>query len=216
MTILLRRVLIGAVVLLGAASFRSAPSPSFQQQLAAGRLTLTAPSGWTETPVIANNVLRYDYALRYPGRRLEVRYAAEPLALLLADYALGKKDKTHLQVNPNELRGQFFIGTMLNVRGLKMEDEAFDATYRVEEAKPLNVFPDKALKTEFGADWGALAPLTPGPEFGQAYKHCVLIGLHKTDAADAYVYFLYDDQKDFVEVVMKDPAKAAFHSLRFK
>jgi hypothetical protein len=216
MTTFLRVAFLGTAVALGATSFRSDPSQDFRQQLAAGHLTLTPPAGWVETPVIANRVLRYDYALRYPGRRLEVRYAAEPLAPLLADYALGKTDKAHLQVNPNELRGQFFIGTMLNVRGLKMEDAAFDAAYRVEEVKPLNVFPDKALKTEFGADWGALAPLVPSPEFGQTYKHCVLMGLHKTDAADAYVYFLYDDQKDLNEVVMGDPAKAAFHSLRFQ
>ena len=179
-------------------------------------MTLAPPAGWMETPVIPNKLLPYGYALRYPGRRREVRYATEPLAPLLADFALGKKDKSHLQVNPNELRGQFFIGTMLNVRGLKMDDPGFDAAYRAEEPKPLNVFPDKAIRAEFGADWGALAPLVPVPEFGQDYKHCLLIGLHKTDAADAYVYFLYDNQEDFVEVVMRDPAKAAFHSLRFK
>jgi hypothetical protein len=212
----LRRATLVLLLGLSASSFRSAPSQTFRAQLAAAHMTLAPPAGWTETPVIPNNLLHYDYALRYPGRRLEVRYVTEPLAPLLADYALGKTDKSHLQVNPNELRGQFFIGTMLNVRGLKMEDPGFDAAYRAEEPKPLNVFPDKAIKAEFGADWGALAPLVPVPEFGQDYKHCLLIGLHKTDAADAYVYFLYDNQQDFVEIVMRDPAKAAFHSLRFE
>lgn len=179
-------------------------------------MVLTPPPGWVETPLIANKWLTYDYALRYPGRRLEVRYSVETMAPLLADYELGKKDKAHLQVNPNTLFGQYYIGTMLNVRGINFETPDGDAAFRAELAKGLNEFPDKAIKAEFGADWGAVTPLVPNAEFGQDFKHCLLVGLHKDNAADAYVYYLYDDQKDLTDVVMGDPKKAAFHSLRFQ
>lgn len=179
-------------------------------------MVLTPPPGWTETPVIANGQMSYAYALRCPGRRLEVRYAVRPLAGMLAEYARSKTRKNESMVDPNGLYETLFHTISLNVSAGNPANANMAEAMPAEFARPINQFPSQAVKAEFGADWGGTALLQPGPEFGQTYKHCLLIGLHKKGAADAYCFYLFDNQQDLTEVVFGDPKKAAFHSLRFQ
>lgn len=199
-----------------ALGFRPAPGPQFRQQLAAAHMTLAPPPGWTETPVVANVQMSYDYALRYPGHRLEVRYAVRPLAAQLAEYARSKKSKDASILNPNELYKQVFHTIVLNVGVGGQTNPDMGQALQAEFAQPLREFPGQAIKAEFGADWGATDLIAPGPEFGQTYKHCLLVALHKNGAADAYCFYLFDDQQDLTNIVFGDPAKAVFHSLRFQ
>jgi hypothetical protein len=196
--------------------FMRGPGLPLKQQLAAAHMVLTPPPGWTETPVLANEQMSYDYALRYPGRRLEVRYAVRPLATRLAEYAHSKKSKDVSMLDPNGIYKQVFHTIVLNIGVGGQTNPDMGQALQAEFARPLKEFPSSAIKAEFGADWGATDLIQPGPEFGQTYKHCVLVGLHKDGAADAYCFFLFDNQKDLAEVVFGDPAKAAFHSLCFQ
>lgn len=216
MAILLRQASLLLLLGLGAASFRSAPSQPFKQQLAAAHMTLAPPVGWMETPVIDNEQMSYDYALRYPGRRLEVRYAVRPLATQLIEYARSKKSKNVSMLNPNGVYKQVYHTIVLNVGVGGQTNPNMAQALQAEFARPLKEFPSQAIKTEFGADWGATDVIQPGSEFGQAYKHCLLVALHKDGAADAYCFYLFDDQKDLAEVVFGDPAQSVFHSLRFQ
>ncbi|WP_169817148.1 hypothetical protein [Flavobacterium glycines] len=50
----------------------------------------------------------------------------------------------------------------------------------------------------------------PRKEFGQDYKYCMIIAIHKDDAADAYYFYLADDQQ-----TLKEQMQAVFHSLKF-
>ena len=188
-----------------------APGPAVKKQVLAARMVLAPPAGWTETPVIGNDQMEYDYALRYPGHRLEVRYALRPLAGVLAEYARSKTKKNVTMVDPNRMYETLFRAIVLNVGMGAQAGPDLAAGF----SKPLQTFPPAAVKAEFGADWGATALIEPGPEFGQTYQHCLLVGLHKNNAADAYCFYLFDDQKDLTDLVFGDPAKAAFHSLRF-
>lgn len=215
MTTLLRQASLLLLLGLGASGFRGAPSQLLKQQLATAHMTLTLPADWTETPVIANEQMSYDYALRYPGRRLEVRYAVRPLAAQLAEYARSKKSKNVSMLNPNGVYKQVFHTIVLNVGVGGQTNPNMAQALQAEFARPLKEFPSQAIKAEFGADWGATDVIQPGPEFGQDYKHCLLVALHKNGAADAYCFHLFDDQKDLAEVVFGDPAKTVFHSLRF-
>lgn len=193
-----------------------APGPAVKKQLLAARMTLTPPPGWVETPVIANGQMDYDYALRYPGHRLEVRYAVRPLAGMLAEFARSKKQKNVSMVNPDKMYEQVFHTIVLNVGVGGQTSSDMAAALQVEFAKPLKEFPSAAVKAEFGADWGATELIQPGPDFGQTYRHCMLVGLHKNGAADAYCFYLFDDQKELTNVIFGDPTKAVFHSLRFQ
>ncbi|UOQ96298.1 hypothetical protein MUN81_13675 [Hymenobacter sp. 5317J-9] len=201
-----------ACVLLPAAM---APGPRIKQGLAAARMTLAVPAGWVEVPVIANEDMSYEYAVRHPKRRLEVRYALRPLAGMLAEYARSKKQKDVTMVDPNEMYQTLFRTVKLNIGPHAQPGQSMDDMLAAEFAQPLNEFPAAAIKEEFGADWGATAILQPRASFGQRYKQCLVVALHKRNAADAYCFFMFDDQADLKDVVFGDPAKSPFHSLRF-
>ncbi|MGI4874887.1 MAG: hypothetical protein ACRYFX_27350 [Janthinobacterium lividum] len=187
------------------------PGPTVKKQLAATHMTLMPTPGWTETPLIKNAQMSYDYALRYPGRRLEVRYALRPLATMLAEYARSKHQKNVTMVDPNRMYETLFRAIVLNVGMSNPAGSDPAAGF----SKPLQTFPSEAVKAEFGADWGATALIEPGPEFGQTYKHCMLVGLHKNGVADAYCFYLFDDQQDLDDVLFTDSIPSIFHSLRF-
>lgn len=190
------------------------PDPQAKKKLLAAHLTLTPPLGWAETPVIANGQMSYDYALHYPGRRLEVRYAVRPLAEQLADYARRSADKNQVAIDPNQQYQTLFRTIVLNVSAGGQSGPAMAAAMQAIFAQPLQEFPPAAVKAEFRADWGAIISLQPVPAFGQAYQNCVVVALHKSGVADAYCFYLYDHDADLDELVLNTPA--TFHSLRFQ
>jgi hypothetical protein len=50
-----------------------------------------------------------------------------------------------------------------------------------------------------------------GKEFGQYYKYCLLITIHKDNVGDAYCFYLTNTQEGFTKNL-----QASFHSLKFK
>lgn len=178
-----------------------APAPAFQAVAREARMVFVPPPGWVETPVVPNEQMAYDLALRLPGQRLEVRYAIRPLTPLLADYARAKNDKNVQMVNPNTLYKSLFQVVTLNVTA--------------GQGGAANEYPPLAVHREFRADWGATAFGASGPAFGQRYKYCMVVGLHKQAAADAYYFYLFDDKSAFQRFMVSPAYMAVFHSLRF-
>jgi len=92
---------------------------------------------------------------------------------------------------------QIFEMTVLNISGgLLPEYTTFNA---------------EAAKNEFGADEGATVMVRAGKEFGQDYKYCLLVYIHKSDVGDGYIFYLADDQK-----IIDDLMQPIFHGLKFK
>jgi hypothetical protein len=52
--------------------------------------------------------------------------------------------------------------------------------------------------------------LVPVPEFGQDYKHCLFVFLHKQGVGDAYIFYMTDDNTKIPDLMMP-----IFHNLRF-
>ncbi len=48
------------------------PSDTFTDLLKRANITYAQPQGWVETPVIDNNQMHYNFALKYPGKNIEV------------------------------------------------------------------------------------------------------------------------------------------------
>ena len=198
-------------------------APSFQhplpqqltQRLAAAHMLLAPPPGWQATPIFDIDWTPYDYALRYPGRRLEVRYAPEPLASALADTFQTKQQKLAAQANPSAPYELSFHTAVLHATVGNPTRPQVRASTKAELAKPLQVLP-AAVLAKLKAEWGAIASLVPSAAFGQRYTHCVVVGLFKNNGAAAYIYYLFDNQRDFEELVRRDPKQLAFHSLRFQ
>jgi len=181
-------------------SFTSDSLPkTFTDLLDRASLTFQKPVGLEETKIIENRQMNYEYAIKYPKKRFEVRYAIRPLDNLIHDYEEKEKNKNpgDINIHPNKLYSSLLQVTALNISGGQLPE--------------IIVFDKEAVKQEFNADWGATTFVEVGKEFGQKYKYCMIVAIHKDNIADAYFFYLADSKDDFDKLM--DPA---FHSLKFK
>jgi hypothetical protein len=181
-------------------SFSSTNLPkNFTDLLEKAKMTFDQPIECSETQPIENQQMNYDYALINNAKDFEIRYAIRPLDKMLKEYNEREKNKKagDFNANPNKMYAASFQAIVFNVSGGKMAKiGGFDA---------------QALKREFNADWGALTMVEVGKEFGQNYKYCLLVAIHKDNVGDAYYFYLANTK----EGIMKN-MQASFHSLRFK
>lgn len=181
-------------------SFTSDSLPkTFTDLLDRANMSFVKPIGLEETTPIENTEMNYEYALKYPKKRFEVRYAIRPLDNLLLEYEENEKNKESgaIYIHPNKLYSSLLQVTALNISGGQLSE--------------VIEFDKEAVKQEFNADWGATTIVGVGEEFGQDYKYCMIIALHKDNVADAYFFYLFDTKKGFDDLI-----KPAFHSLKFK
>ena len=188
------------LLLLVLTSFTSDNLPkTFTDLLDRGNLTFEKPTGLVETKTIKNRQMNYEYAIKYPKNKFEVRYAIRPLDNLLRDYEEKEKNKRpgDINIHPNKLYSSLLQVTTLNISGGQLPE--------------VTVFDKQAVIQEFNADWGATTLVEVGKEFGQNYKYCMTVAIHKDNFADAYFFYLSDTKDAFGELM-----NPAFHSLRFK
>ena len=84
------------------AAERALPA-SFTELLTKSGMVFQMPEGMVEAPVVPNDQMNYEYALKYPDKKFEIRYAIRPLADRMADYREKEKNKKDGEVfaNPN-------------------------------------------------------------------------------------------------------------------
>ena len=171
----------------------------FQKKLLEAKMNFEMPQNFKEVPIIANMQMNYDYAIKHVEKDFEVRFALHPLVDRLKDYNEKEKNKQPGEINrsPNKLYQGSFVAIAFNISGGKM-------------LKGSSTFPPEAIKAEFNADWGAMTMVEAGKEFGQDYKYCVMVAIHKDDVADAYYFYLANDQQ-----TIKEQMQPVFHSLKF-
>ncbi len=184
-------------------SFSSDKLPKdFSDLLDRAHLTFIRPDGMNETKCIENRQMNCEYALKYPDKKFEVRYAIRPMDSELENYDITKK-RGDLIIHPNKVSKTVFEATLLNIGlGGSASGQLPNITY----------FDSSAVKKEFNADWGATAFVNLGPEFGgQVYKYCIAVIIHKDFIGDGY-FFYVSDSKEKIGDLMDN----AFHSLKFK
>ncbi|MES2239168.1 MAG: hypothetical protein V4497_02800 [Bacteroidota bacterium] len=171
----------------------------FQEKLLEAKMSFEMPKDFKEVPIISNMQMNYDYAIKHVEKNFEVRFALHPLDKMLKDHIEKEKNKKPDEVNfnPNKLYQGSFVAIAFNIAGGKMP-------------KGSSTFPKEAIKSEFNADWGAMTMVEAGKEFGQDYKYCMMVALHKEDVADAYYFYLANDQQ-----TLKELMQPVFHSLKF-
>lgn len=174
----------------------------FAQLLDRAHMSFLYPEGLVGVPCIENAQMNYDFALKYPDHNFEVRYAVRPLDSLLIQYN-EEASKGATTINPNQWCDAMFKATLLNI-GM-----GGPATGELPE---ISAFPAEAVRGEFGADWGAVAFVMLGPEFGgSTYKYCLAMTIHRDNVGDAYIFYLSDDNQTMSNLMEKP-----FHALQFK
>ena len=188
------------ILLLVLTSFSSPDLPkTFTDLLDRANLIFQKTEGLEATKIIENRQMTYEYAMKYPKKNFEVRYAIRPLDNLLRDYEEKEKNKKSGDINthPNGLYSSSLQAITLNISGGQLPEIA--------------VFDEQAVKQEFNADWGATTFVEVSKEFGQQYQYCMIVAIHKDNIADAYFFYLSNSKDGFEELMFP-----AFHSLRFK
>ena len=157
-----------------------------------------APKTLVPTAIIYNHAMSYEYALKYPDKNFEIRYAVRPSDNLWKEYMAAQKSKAKsaVNINPDSTYQSAFQTIIANASN--------------GEFPKITEFQKEAVKREFNADWGGTVIIHPRKEFGQDYKYCMIIALHRSHAGDAYIFFLADKQEGFNDLVAP-----AFHSLLF-
>ena len=172
---------------------------AFQEKLLKAKMNFEMPKGFQETAIIANEQMNYDYAIKHVEKNFEVRFSLRPLDDMLKANLEKEKNKKpgEINISPNKLYQGSFVAIAFNISGGKM-------------LKGSSTFPPEAIKAEFNADWGAMTIVEAGKEFAQDYKYCMMVAIHKDDVADAYYFYLANDQQ-----TLKEQMQPVFHSLKF-
>ena len=151
------------------------------------------PEGYSEIAIKENNDLGYYYAIKHDTAKLEIRYTFYPIK----DVIERNKTSGGLQADPNKMYPTLTTTNQLNLSG--------GNEYKITRFAP------EAVQGEFHADDGGSTFFPLNSEFGEGYKHCVMVILHKKDIADAFILFLFDDTEVY-QSLSQDP----FYSLTFK
>jgi len=189
--------LLGVFIL---ASFTAAELPSeFTNLLQRSKLEFITPDVIIATQPIANNKIKYEYALKHPSKNYEVRYAIRPLDEEIKSYNEREKNKNEgdINIHPNNWYKTVFEATIMNITGGIMYS--------------FNEFPLTDVKAEFNADWGAASTVEVVKEFGQEYTYCMLVFLHKDNVGDVYLFFMGDKEE-----TIHDLMDYGSHSVKFK
>lgn len=180
------------------ASFAANTLPkTFTDLLSRADMLFESPDSVVSAPIIYSHAMSYEYAIKYPGKNFEVRYAVRPSDNLWSEYEAHSKNlkKGDVNTNPDSTYMAAFQTIILNVSGGLPNITEFDKA---------------SVKSEFNADWGGTVAVQPRKEFGQNYKYCMIIALHKNKKGDAYVFFLSDSTEGFNQKVAP-----VLHSLMF-
>ncbi|MFP9113665.1 hypothetical protein ACLI1A_06965 [Flavobacterium sp. RHBU_3] len=171
----------------------------FKKLLDRNKMSYIPAEGYAEVPVIANDQMEYEYAVKHKTVALEVRYAIRPMDNEITEYKkwLKNKPKGSTMINPDNLYEALFQTTLLNISGGNLPE--------------IGPFPPAAVKSEFNADWGASSITTAHGGFAGKYKYCFAIALNKKGVGNAYIFFMANDQQ-----LITDHFEEAFHSLKFK
>jgi hypothetical protein len=168
----------------------------FEATLKECGMTLNIPSTFVESKVVANKNMDYDYAVKYPDKNFELRYAVRPIK-----YRVYPNDSVKKAVESKII----FRNTTYE-ESLKSIIFSITGGYQYE----FKAFEKSAAQDEFNADWGSITMVEVRSEFGKGWRFCMIVALHKDNVADAY-YFYMSNAQDIFPASMKP----LFHSLRF-
>ena len=192
------RLTTGILLFLMTSFTNDRPASVFEEKLLEAKMRFEMPKGFQDAAIISNKQMNYEYAMKHIEKNFEVRFALRPLEGLLKSYDEKEINKKpgDINVSPNKFYSSALLATAMNISGGKMPQ--------------ISQFPKEAVKAEFNADWGAVAKVEVAKEFGQEYKTCMIVAIHKDNAADAYYFYLGNDSQTLLELM-----KPIFHCLKF-
>ncbi len=198
-----------AILLLLISSTVSGQNARFNSALEEGFLYFKMPENFDTVPVYPNPDMTYDLAIKSKTDSFEIRYAIRPLRERIAHFEKMAADtsngnKVFANAHPNKMYQTVFTTVLFNTSSQPQE--------AVTPAIPrFGAFKPEAVKNEFNANWGATSGYVPRATFDSHYKNCMTVTLHKDDAADVYVFYLYNNKETMMRLM-----PSTFQAIRFK
>lgn len=184
-------------------------NPRFNTALEEGLLNFKMPENFDTVLIRSNPDMNYELAIKSKTDSFEIRYAIRPLGKriesfekMAADTANGRK--VFANAHPNKSYQTLFMTVLINT-SIQAQAGGAPAIPRFGAFKP------DAVKSEFNADWGATSGYAPRITFERTYKNCMTVALHKDNAADVYIFYLFNDKETMMRLM-----PAAFHAIKFK
>lgn len=200
----MKRLLVLTLLLFSWALAQTSPDlAAFQASLQSLGMTFAMPPGFESVKLEGELARAYDFVIRTPDKKLEIRYQVRSLADDVARYRESKQPGSSVSAaDPNKIFAALIMVAVANIGQI-----APDPNYADD-------FPPDAVKREFGADAGKTAAVRiADKEFSSTYQLCLVNILQKNDVAYATTYALGNDPDIFTTLFTKD---AVFHALRFK
>jgi hypothetical protein len=167
-------------------------------------MTYSIPEGFNPVEVKQNPDLLYQYAVKHKNKKLEIRYSIFPLKKDVEaynEYLINKNNnakKKIILIDPNMDHELLAITAVINIS-------------RSENTKGINEFKPDAVKHDFNADWGTSYYIENNSDYGKDYKYSMVVALHKKNIANAFIVYLFDNDKEISNEML-----SSFYNLKFK
>lgn len=171
-------------------------------------MTFVKPEGVSEIPVVNNGKVTYDYVLKLNNKSVEIRYAVRPIpSEIFALYENRQKKEGDTVLNPNKIHRMLTPMMYSSISEGKITKEKIVIQY----------FKPGRIKASAGADFGSMSSGPLGSVWAQSYTFGFYVMMHKDYLADAYVFYLFEDEKQMEEAFKElTTNNALFYALKFK
>lgn len=170
----LRKALIPILLALFPWSAQAA-SAGFAALASEAEVHFVTPDGFTEVDVAPQAPLPHELALRHSSGQLQIRLALRPLSRIEIRY----DDPHGAMPDPEHIYPLMF--------------ESLTNTLALGGDSNRNVYAQEHARTQFGADWAAAAIFDLDAPEAAGFRQGILLALHRSKTADAYLLLLFDD-----------------------
>lgn len=190
-------------------TFIQGQSAKFWSLLEEGGLEFTMPANFDTIATRQNPHMNDELAIQSKTDSFEIRYAIHPLKKRIEAFEKMAADTSSGQVvfagaHPNKSYKTVFMTVLINT-SLQPQGGGAPAIPKFGDFKP------EAVKNEFNADWGATSGYPPRTTFDSTYKNCMTVALHKDNAADVYIFYLFNKKETMMRLL-----PTVFHAIKYR
>lgn len=155
-------------------------------------MALNCDAGYVAAPVVANELLAFEKALRTEDGSMELRFSIRPLSRITIDY----DDPHNAAPEPEHLFPLLFQSL---TEDLSAGRHSPHREFTAEQANEL-----------FNADWAAASTFDVIPKYRADYNHAFMVAMHGVGRADAYTVMLFNDYETAKPAIEKSKACLQF------
>lgn len=170
------------------------------------------PAGYQIVPPVPNRQVVYDFGMKHEKDPFEVRVRFDPPLGPSPEQRRECEEKNKKEPGSCEMVGMdpevpspaWALSMQMNL------SQNFDAESLLRDFR---FFPPKAVKNEFGADWGVSGPPfeIKDPDFAGPFKYCQLVQVHKNGIGSYSIFQLYNSVEDYLKL-----HQGAFYVVKFR